>query len=379
MPRRSFPGNLEKRGDTFRARFSIHGQRQYVTIKTSDRRRAMLVARVEYDRALVAAERRAAGLPDDVTFSAVLDQYERDVLPNAAEGTQRAYRDTFKVLRRYFVELRNDPPLAKIRPGDVQGFLTWRRTNRLSGGHVRKGAAPKAAAELPPVSARTLQKDRTVLHTLFDYAERLEFREGNPVRLVKPPRAERRQPVMLDVEQYERLLRECEHDRMLWLYVLVLGDTAVRCDSEALWLRWEDVDLDGSRLRIVSGRESHRTKTGESRVVPMSPRLAAAMREHFAAFRFGGSPWMFHHVAPRAGCEVGDRISRLGRAFTSAAKRAGLPAGLHQHDLRHRRITLWHAEGKSPAAIQRAAGHARPETTALYEHMTDDHICQLLA
>lgn len=40
---------------------------------------------------------------------------------------------------------------------------------------------------------------------------------------------------------------------MLKIYVLLLGETDGRCDSEVLWLRWED--LDDGFIEIVSGWE----------------------------------------------------------------------------------------------------------------------------
>ena len=65
-----------------------------------------------------------------------------------------------------------------------------------------------------------------------------------------------------------------------------LGGAAVRCDSETLHLKWENVDLDERFLWIASGRDGHRTKSVKGRWVPMTPRLREAMREHFASYRF---------------------------------------------------------------------------------------------
>ncbi len=57
----------------------------------------------------------------------------------------------------------------------------------------------------------------------------------------------------------------------------------MRCDSEALRLQWQDVDFFTGFIRVVSGRDGHRTKTGKSRDIPMTPRLTAALRDYFAA------------------------------------------------------------------------------------------------
>jgi hypothetical protein len=77
---------------------------------------------------------------------------------------------------------------------------------------------------------------------------------------------------------------------MLKLFALVLNETGMRCESEALWHRWEEeVSFDATKITVVSGRDGHRTKSGKGRVVPMTPRLAAAMREHFARFCFNAA------------------------------------------------------------------------------------------
>ncbi len=43
-----------------------------------------------------------------------------------------------------------------------------------------------------------------------------------------------------------------------------------------LWIQWDDVDLEGGFLKIVTGRNGHRTKGGKSRWVPISPRRRVA-------------------------------------------------------------------------------------------------------
>lgn len=76
-----------------------------------------------------------------------------------------------------------------------------------------------------------------------------------------------------------------------------------------------------------------------------------------------GKPWVFHHVVSRRRHAAGARIKSMRAAFTNAAVRAKLPDALHQHDLRHRRVTTWLAEGKNPVHVKEAVGHADLRTT----------------
>ena len=170
---------------------------------------------------------------------------------------------------------------------------------------------------------------------------------------------------------------------MLSLYVMTLGEAGVRCDSEALHLKWEDVELEEGFLWISSGRDGHRTKSGKGRWVPMTPRLRQAMREHFAGYRFASydgrrTPWVFHHATTRRRAKAGDRIRVLRRAFEGAVERAKVPAELHQHDLRHRRVTTWLAAGGDAVKVKEAMGHADLRTTMDYTHLVRDNLRSLV-
>ncbi len=297
-------------------------------------------------------------------------QFEREHIPTLADGAQRSYRDCVKPLKQFFVDECGDPTVEKVRAAHVLAYLTWRRSRRVDG---RSGN----------VSGRTLAKDRAVLHRIFAMAERLEYREGNPVALTETPKSDGRTPVILTDDEYEKLLTACAGRPMLSLYVLTLGETGARCKSEVMWLQWDDIDLEEGFLQIVTGRNGHRTKSGKSRWVPMSPRLTAAMKQHFARYRFAAyadkqTPWVFHHTLSRRHHIAGNRIVSLYDAFKAAAKRAKLPPELVQHDLRHRRVTTWLAEEKSAVLVKEAVGHADLRTTMAYTHLAREHLRSLV-
>lgn len=211
-----------------------------------------------------------------------------------------------------------------------------------------------------------------------------EYREGNPVGRIPAPKSDPREPVILSSDEYERLLSQCDGRPMLELYVLALGEAGLRCESEALRLQWTDVDLEGGFLWISSSSlRNHRTKGGKGRHVPMTPRLLAAMKEHFANHRFASyagerPPWVFHHPVTQGMRTSGRRIGSMRGSFTTAAEKAKLPPGLHQHDLRHRRVTTWLAEGKDVVLVKEAMGHSDLRTTMGYTHLVREHLRKLV-
>ena len=365
------PGTVETIGDYRRLILYCGGKRHTYKLETADAKATAKFAREKLRELQKQADQRKRGIDTETRFSGLLAQYIRDELPTLAEGTQRCYHDSFKVIGEYFVRDLSDPTIDKLGTREIKGYLAWRRNKRRAGKHQT------ATAE--PLSNRTLQKDRAVLHRLFDFAFRLEMVEGNPVARVEQPKADPRTPVLLSNKLYEKLLEVCAPNPQLWLYTLTLAETGGRCLSEALQLRWEDVDLAEGFIEIRSRSRAQRTKSGKSRYVPMTPRLHQSMREHFARCRLTGSAWVFHHERARRGCKALDRVKTFRTAFDTAAKAAGIPDEFHRHDLRHRRVTTWLAEGKNPVHVKEALGHSDLRTTMGYTHLSKEHLRSLVA
>lgn len=367
--RKSYPGHLAKRGMGWRWEVRVRGQRHRFQFKVSTQEEAEEQAREEYAKLVALARRHDGDIPAPIRMNELFAEFEKLDMP-PAEGAQDAYRDSLRVLREYFVELRGDPRADRVTGPDVMRFLDWRKTHKI--GKKQK----------KPIAARTVAKDRTVLHRVFNRAERRGYVDHNPVAVTDVPKGDPFEPVILNDDEFEGLLNACRSP-MVRLYVLTLAEAGGRSESEILWLRWEDVDLDGGFLNIKSRRGSHRTKGGKSRHTPMTLRLQLAMREHLAAYRNrpytnGPSPWVFHHFLTQRHHKAGDRVKTFYDAIKGAAKRAGLPPEFRPHDLRHRRVTTWIAEGKDVTLIKEAVGHADLRTTMGYTHLAKEHLRALV-
>ena len=210
------------------------------------------------------------------------------------------------------------------------------------------------------MSGYTLAKDLRLLHRLFVLADRMELREGNPVSRVPSPKVDPRDPILLTGGQLEVLLSQLRDHPMARMYALLLAETGLRAQSEALHLRWEDLRVKEGFLWVASGRDGHRTKSGKGRWVPLSRRLTEELGAHAARFRmkiYGGnrSPWVFHLTR---GVRAGQRAGEYRGPIQTAATKAELPEGWRLHDLRHRRVTTWLGQGKNPVHVKEAMGHS---------------------
>ena len=362
-------GTLQKRGDAWWWRLQIDGRRYSRSFEAADKRQAerhvrnTLLTEVEAEDA-----RHRAGVTIEPRMADLLTEFERDYLPSVTKGTRYTYKNSLAHFRRFFVDEGGNPLVAAVEKADVARYLDWRRVHR---GGKGKG----------PVSQRTLRKDYAVLCTLFEWAvESRDYRAKNPVtKKLKPKRGDERQAHILSDAEVERLLAACENRPMLYLFVLLCHETGLRPNSEALWLRWEDIDLRRQRVKVVSGRDGHRTKTGRTRMLPVSDVLADALRDHGASYRLvAGAPWVFHHLHRSRRYKAGERIGGLLHSFQNAAERAKLPDDLRPYDLRHTRITKWVAAGHNLALVQKAAGHSSIRTTMGYVHLVDDDLSALV-
>jgi integrase len=165
-----------------------------------------------------------------------------------------------------------------------------------------------------------------------------------------------------DFDEYERLVAEARRHDNTFLIVLLGGEAGLRC-GEMMALEWSDVDLSKRQLRVERSQwKDHVTvpKGGRLRYVPLTVRLAAALRERR------------HLKGNRVLCSAdGSALTqRLVQGLVArAARRAGLRNG-GVHVLRHTFCSHLAMRGAGARAIQELAGHRDLSTTQRYMHVS---------
>ncbi len=230
-------------------------------------------------------------------------------------------------------------------------------------------------------SSSTIRQVYTVLRAILDTAVRDKLLALNPAAEVSRPRVHRTEAGHLTPEELRALLVAAETTRYRPLFAL-LANTGLR-RGEALALRWADVDLKNHTLRIgatlsrVNGeliRTSTKTATSR-RNVPISPvavEILKALRERQRAERtIAGSEWVATpFVFTTETGEPSDPRNAL-RAFKSAARRAGLPATVGLHTLRHTAASTMLENGVPLKVVSEILGHSSVAITGdVYGHVT---------
>jgi integrase len=237
-------------------------------------------------------------------------------------------------------------PLLGARRLDA---ITTEQVQRLK--HALKDRAPK-----------TVDNVLTVLNVLLKKAVESDVIERMPctIRLLPIPRAS---AGFYDFDECERLIDGARAvDRNAQLIVLLGGEAGLRC-GELIALEWSDIDLAQRQLRVQRSQwKGHftATKGGRVRFVPLTMRLAAALRER----RQVGVARVLcqRDGSPLTQKIVQDYVRRAARG--RQVEKAGV------HRLRHTFCSHLAMRGAPARAIQELAGHQDLATTQRYMHLS---------
>jgi integrase len=204
----------------------------------------------------------------------------------------------------------------------------------------------------------------------------------NPANAFKKrlPKVERKEMVTLSADDSERLLESIKDSRIYWPVMLALATGMRR--GEILALRWKNVDLDRSVLRVVQSLEETKTelrfkdtKTSRNRAITLPAfavdelrRLKREQAEEFLALGIRQSGDAL--VCRRADGEPLQPRS-VTHQFTLWRDRIKDLPRVRFHDLRHSPATQLLADGVHPKVAQERLGHSTITTTTdLYSHVT---------
>ncbi len=164
-------------------------------------------------------------------------------------------------------------------------------------------------------------------------------------------------PFTLDEEQ--RLLAVAKG--YLRPLILLLLDTGLRPNAEALPLRWQDVDFDRGMISVISSK----TLAG-LRTLPMTTRLKAELLRWKKLTGPNNSEFVFFH--PRNAAE---HLCHVPKTWARALKDAKV-AKRRLYDCRSTFCSRMYAAGIQPVLIELLMGHAGSGLIHAYAKADDD-------
>jgi integrase len=256
--------------------------------------------------------------------------------------------------------------LQKLKPSQLQD---WHCTITRGGGKDGR-----------PLSARTVGHAHRVLHRALQRAVENETLPRNVASVISPPKAEPQEVEILTHNEIGIVLAKFDNHALFPIVALSLGTGMRR--GELLALKWEDVDLDGSKVRVKRALEetaaglrfkAPKTKHGR-RSISLPPSAVEALRLHrlkqlelrvaLGLGKPGQGTLVFSTIegAPLSP----DNLSRDWRRAVAAL---GLPR-VKFHALRHSHASALIASGLDVLTVSRRLGHGSPVVTLnTYAHL----------
>jgi integrase/recombinase XerD len=278
-----------------------------------------------------------------------------EVERGSATNTLQSYaRD----LRRYqeFLASRGIEVLAEVDETDIREFLVA----------LRRGDADN---ERPPLADSSIARTLVATRGFHKFAATEGIVSADVAHAVAPPKAPRRLPKSLPVDEVLAILAASGGDdatdgpRALRNRALLelLYSCGARI-SEAVALDIDDIETE-SRSVLLRG------KGGKERIVPVGRPAIAALD----AYLVRGRPALVSRFNPALFLNTrGGRLSRQSawQVLVDAAARAGLDKSVSPHTLRHSFATHLLDGGADVRVVQELLGHASVTTTQVYTLVT---------
>jgi integrase len=234
------------------------------------------------------------------------------------------------------------------------------------------------------LKASTIRREEIILRDLAEHARQFGWPGWAPPTLTRVKTRHRPPPYVFSDEEIRRLFHAIDtqslsemSNRALVDPVLfrVLYATGLRL-SEALNLQLRDVDPARATLEV---RDS---KNRENRIVPVTGRLAAALKGYIVAADPDPEPvhHLFHTGDPAKPADKSTIYNRFRRYLADADIPHFAPGGPHIHSLRHgfavQNLRRWADDGTDLAVIlpylSAYMGHADLRGTQYYLQLTAD-------
>lgn len=263
---------------------------------------------------------------------------------------------------------------------DLEGYVSWldaqgiADTAEVTAAVIGRFVAERAAAE-PPPAATSLARLQSSVRGWHRFLAREGVEVDDPSGRLRPPKAPRRLPKALTIDQVERLLAAPSaeepvgiRDRALLELMYATGARV----SEAVGLDVDDL-AHGDVLRL-------RGKGSKERIVPIGSFARAAVDAYLTRVR----PSLAAKGRASSRLFLGLRGAPLSRqsawlVIRSAADRAHITSEVSPHTLRHSFATHLLQGGADVRVVQELLGHSSVATTQIYTHVSVDTLRDIYA
>ncbi|WAA64857.1 site-specific tyrosine recombinase XerD [Microbacterium oxydans] len=263
---------------------------------------------------------------------------------------------------------------------DLGGYVDWLAaegvadTSEVTPAVIDRFITDRASA-VPAPASTSLARLQSSVRGWHRFLAREGIEDDDPSGRLRPPKAPRRLPKALTIDQIERLLAAPSPEEPIGVrdraLLELLYATGARV-SEAIGLDVDDL-AHGDVLRL-------RGKGSKERIVPIGSYARAAVDAYLTRVR----PELAAKGRASARLFLGARGAPLSRqsawlVIRAAAEQAQITAEVSPHTLRHSFATHLLQGGADVRVVQELLGHSSVATTQIYTHVSVDTLRDIYA
>lgn len=323
--------------------------------------RSRLVRR--YAKSKTGAERALKALRSEALAPTGADITVVDYLQQWARTTLKVSGRAEKTVEQYTTLITSPiiPTMGALKLSDVNAAHVEAWLVRLD--EFRYTRSRKPGAKAYPLAQSTKRSAFAVLSLAFDTAVRDGLLVSNPCAQVRRPGKDDSVEVpVMTADEVDQLLEVARGDEQWGPLVELLANTGLRI-SEALGLKWSQVDLEARTLTVL------KTKTGAKgrRTIPLTDEAVAALHRQRSWQRrtrlLVGSGWRRSGLVFTTGVGTVVDPHNARRAQRRLLIAAGLPTNRPFHTMRHSLATRLLRQGVPMPIVSAILGHSSIRTT----------------
>jgi len=221
------------------------------------------------------------------------------------------------------------------------------------------------------LGGRSIQRHLASIRSFFHYLVRESVVKNNPLIGLSAPKAERKLPNPLDVDQLSQLLNHEESNDPIVIRDLAMLELMYSSGlrlAELVSLDVSDIDLKDAAIPVTG-------KGNKTRIVPVGKIALERIKQWCSVrgrFCQDKEPALF---VSRRGTRIAARS--VQQRFKNWGIKKALDSHLHPHRLRHSFASHLLESSGDLRAVQELLGHADISTTQIYTHLDYQHLAEV--
>lgn len=272
---------------------------------------------------------------------------------NLSGNTLASYKNDIKSFL-FFLEQANIKDLSEVDSKNLTGFFK-----------LLKDAG---------LTSTSAARYHSSIKGFFAYLHQNGFIKTNPVDKLNPPKLSRKLPVVLNINEVDKILDSPDLSDKFGLRDKAILEVFYACGlrvSELINLKISSLYLKDGVIRVFG-------KGSKERLVPIGSSAIKWMKKYLIKSRpllekkMRSENFVFLNTR-------GTKLSRMGiwKIIDFYSKKAGIQKEVHPHTFRHSFATHLIEGGADLRAVQEMLGHSDISTTQIYTHIDRDYIKQV--